>query len=237
MDDYEIQVEENGVAITTIGAKEFNGEYNRQNWLYVLILWLVSIWASVTNLTQVFFIKLFKKRKSSLSKIIWEMGRDPKHISSFFVDRFSQYNHQAIVNATSWQSLDIFYNYHKKIKPQLNDGFESWITNYWIERNENRQAVANRLKIVINLLTRAFAKFAHEPEIRIVSVASGSAQAVIEAMLKWRYLNTKAVLIDTDKTALEAAKTMAEKNGLGKRFSFVRGTTKSLVSCQACNVV
>lgn len=228
MDDYEIQVEENGVAITTIGAKKFNGEYNRQNWLYVLILWIVSIWAAVTNIAQALFIKLFKKRKTSLGKIIWEMGRDSKHISSFFIDRFSYFNRQAVINAAGWQSLDIFYNYHEKIEPQLNGGFESWMTRYWIEKIENRQAVSNRLKIVVNLLMRAFVKFVNEPEVRIVSMASGSAQAVIEAMLKSPHLNIKAILIDVDKTALEAAKTMAEKNGLGKRFSFVRGTTKSL---------
>ena len=156
------------------------------------------------------------------------MGRNPKHISSSFVDRFSRFNHQAIVGAAGWQSLDILYNYHEKIKPQLNSRLEGWLTRYWIEKIENRQAVTNRFKMVINLLAKAFAKFVNEPEVRIVSIASGSAQAVIKAMLKCPRLNIKAILIDIDKTALKAAKDMAEKNGLGKRFSFVRGTTKSL---------
>ena len=228
MNDYDAKIDQNGVEVTTLNAKDFGGEHNRRGWLCVLVMWLVSIWAAATNLTQVLFIKLFKERKSSLNKIIWKMGRNPKHISSSFVDRFSYFNHQAGINAASWKSLDIFYNYHEKIKPQLNGGFEGWVTRYWIGKIENRQAVTNRLKIVINLLVKAFGKFINEPEIRIVSMASGSAQAVIEAMLKCPHLNIRAILIDVDKTALKAAKAMAEENGLGERFSFIRGTTKSL---------
>lgn len=229
MDDYDAKINQNGVEITTLDAKDFGGEHNIQNWLYVLVMWLVSIWAVVTNLTHVLFIKLFKERKSSLSKIIWKMGRDPKHISSLFFDRFSQINRQIVFGAASWHSLDIFYNYHEKIEPQFNNsGTEGRLVRYWVRRIENRQAVTNRLKIVINLLTKAFGKFINEPEVRIVSIASGSAQAVIEAMLKCPHLNIKAILIDIDKTALKAAEAMAEKNGLGKNFSFIRGTPKSL---------
>ena len=228
MDDYDARIDQNGVEITILDAKEFNGEHNRRSWLYVLVMWLVSIWAAVTNFTQALFIKMFKKKKNSLGKILWEMGRNPEHVSSSFVDRFSHFNHQAGINAAGWQSLDIFYNYHEKIKPRLNGDFEGWMTRCWIEKIENRQAVSNRLKIVVNLLTKAFAKFINEPEVKIVSIASGSAQAVIEAMLKCPHLNIKAILIDVDKTALKAAKAMAEKNGLGERFSFIRGTTKSL---------
>jgi len=228
LNDYKVRVGNGGVIITTLGAKEFNGEYNKRNWLYVLFMRLVSIWAALTNFTQALFIKVFKKRKSSLGKILWEMGRDPEHISSFFGDRFSRINHQAVVGAASWKSLDIVYNYHEKIKPQLNGGVEGWLTNYWIGKLENRQAIANRLKIIINLLTKAFAEFANEPEIRIISLASGSAQAVIEAMLKRPHFNIKAVLIDIDRTALAAAKAYAEKNGLGDRFTFIKGTTRVL---------
>ncbi|MBU1255986.1 class I SAM-dependent methyltransferase family protein [Patescibacteria group bacterium] len=225
LNDYKIRIGKGGVVITTLTAEDFNGEHDQRSWLYVLILHLVSIWAAVTNFTQALFIKTFKKRKSSFGKILWEMGRDSEHVSSFFGDRFSQINHQTISGAASWRSLDIVYNYHEKIKPQLNGGIESWLTKYWIGKLENRQAIANRLKIVVNLLTKAFAEFADESEIRIVSMASGSAQAVIDAMLRCPHLNIKAVLIDIDRTALVAAKDYADENGFGDRFAFVEGTT------------
>ena len=228
VNDYKVRVGKGGVVITTLAAGDFAGEHNQRNWFYILILWLVSTWAAVTNFTQSLFIKVFKKRKCSFGKILWEMGRDPEHVSSFFGDRFSRFNHETIVNAASWRSLDIVYNYHEKIKPQLNGGVESWLTNYWIGKLENRQAIANRLKIVVNLLMKAFVEFADESEIRVVSVASGSAQAIVDAMLKCPHLNIKAVLIDIDTTALTAAKAYAEKNGLGDRFTFIRGTTRAL---------
>ena len=63
MDDYDARIDQNGVEITILDAKEFNGEHNRRSWLYVLVMWLVSIWAAVTNFTQALFIKMFKKKE------------------------------------------------------------------------------------------------------------------------------------------------------------------------------
>jgi hypothetical protein len=65
----------------------------------------------------------------------------------------------------------------------LNGDFEGAITRWWIGQMENRQAVTSRKKIVIALLIKAIRRFAHEPEVEILSVASGSAQAVVEAIL------------------------------------------------------
>ena len=220
--------EENKVAIATLKAETFGGEHDKRSWAYIVVLWLVSSWAMITNLTRAFFIKLFKKPGNSLQKIIWEMGRNSSHISSSFVDRFSKFNHQAKVEAANWRSLDIFYNYFEKIKPQLKKNFEGWITRHWVEKMENRQSVTNRLKIVVNLLENAFKKFINESEIRIVSVASGSAQAVIEAILKCPQLNIKAVLIDLDESAIEASRQKAKEAGIEDRFTFFKGTPSSL---------
>jgi hypothetical protein len=52
----------------------------------------------------------------------------------------------------------LFYNYHEKIKPQLKGNFEGWITRHWIGKFENRQAVTNRFKVVIDLLVAAFSE-------------------------------------------------------------------------------
>lgn len=110
------------------------------------------------------------------------MGRDSSHISSFFVDRFSKYNHLAKVGAASWRSLELFYNYHGMVRPQLNRNLEGWLTRCWMGKVENRQAVTNRLKVVVRLLIEALNQFDNEPEVRVLSVASGSAQAIVEAI-------------------------------------------------------
>lgn len=127
-----------------------------------------------------------------------------------------------------WRSLDLFYNYHEKVKPRLVRNFEGWITNHWGKRLENRQAVSNRLKIAVNLIANAFAEFADEQEIRLLSVASGSAQAVVEAMRKCPDLNIKVLLIDSDESALNEARKLVQQSGFEKHFSYILDSTKAL---------
>ncbi|MDD5071878.1 MAG: class I SAM-dependent methyltransferase family protein [Patescibacteria group bacterium] len=218
------------VKIVVLKSEDFGGEHKKNGFLYLLVLWLVSIWAMITNSFQILFVKVSQARKSTLRDITWKIGRNPNHISSFFVDRFSRFNHESKFGAAGWLSLDIFYNYWGKVRPQLKRDFEGFITRFWIERMANRQAVTNRFKIVTNLLAEAFEELSKEPEIRLVSVASGSAQAVIAAMSRCPHLNIKAILIDPDREALAQAEKDAQKAGLLSRFTFVRGTRKRLAS-------
>ncbi len=220
--------EENKVTVVTLEAETFGGEYDKRSWLHIIAFWIASVLAMVTNFAQAILRKLFKNPGSSLRKVIWLMGRDKKHISSLFFDRFSRFNHQAKTEAANCRSLDLFYNYYEKVKPQLNGNVERFFTTFWMQKMENRQAVTNRLKIVVNLLEDAFKKFINEPEIRLVSVASGSAQAVIEAMKRCPHLNVKAVLIDIDESAIEVSRQKAKEAGLEDSFTFVKGTTSLL---------
>lgn len=164
----------------------------------------------------------------SLGEVLWKLGRDPKHYSSVFVDRFSRYCHQAKYGAAGWRSLDVFYNYHDKVKPKLGNDLEGIISRHWLGKLENRQAVSNRLKIAVDLLSRSLAEFAGEPEIRLLSIASGSAQAVVEAMKRRPNLNVKVLLIDFDESALAEARKLVHASGFDDRFSYVVDTTKAL---------
>lgn len=238
---------EDGIVCQRLAPQEFGGEHRQNGAFYLSVLWTVSLWAKITNSAQTFGRFLRKDKLSIWNAIkarnlkkavkrcvfIWvttslEMGRDPNHVSSSFVDRFSRYNHQAKWGAAGWKSLDVFYNYWEEVFPRLVKDLESWLTGYWIERMANRQAVTNRLKIAVNLLVGAFSKFSGEPEIRLLSVASGSAQAVIQAMQRCPNLNVKAILIDADQTALdEAGKSIAEA-GLTGKFELKLGKTEIL---------
>jgi len=240
---------ENGITVQRLASNEFDGEHKQNGAFYLCVLWAVSLVAKITNSVQA-FCRFLQKDKSSVWNaikagnfkkaakrfvFIWvttslEMGRDQNHVSSFFVDRFSRYNHQAKWGAAGWKSLDIFYNYWERVKPQLMDNWEGRLTRYWIERMENRQAVTNRLKIAVNLLSDALSlsKFSNGPEIRLLSIASGSAQAVIQTMKRCPGLNIKAVLIDSDQTALDEAKKSIEEAGLADKFKLKLGKTEIL---------
>jgi len=218
------------VKIVVLKPEDFGGECQKNGWFYLLALWLVSIWAMITNSLQIFFLKVFREKDKSFQRIMQNMGRNPNHVSSFFVDRFSRFNHRSKFGAAGWLSLDIFYNYWENIKPQLGKNFEGFITKFWIEKMANRQAVTNRFKIVVNLLVESFEEFSEKSEIRVMSVASGSAQAVIAAILRCPSLNIKVTLLDPDRDALNLAQKNAEEAGLVDHFTFIRGTHKKLTN-------
>ncbi len=227
VEELTVSMQIDGPRTVILPAKEFGGEHAKAGPLFIATLWLVSTMAMITNFVQALFYKVFTRRNVPLRKIIWELGRSKNHISSLFFDRFSSYNHQSKWGAAGWRSLDLFYNYHEKVLPGLNGDIEGAATRWW-GRIENRQAVANRKKIVVDMLAKAFYKFAHEREIRILSIASGSAQAVIEAMLKCPALNVRAVLIDSDKSALEESRRLIAEHGLLEKFVILRGTPKKV---------
>jgi len=219
---------DNGVTILTLAAEEFGGEYNQRSLFYISGLWIMSFWAMATNVIQALFMKISKKQKHSFRKVLWDMGRDPKHFSCFFGDRFSRYNHLAKVGAASWRALDIFYNYHENVKPQLGNNIEGWLTHHWMGKLQNRQAVANRLKVAVRLLSKVFGESINEPEIRLLSVASGSAQAIIGAIKGQPGIKVRAVLIDNDPTAIDQAKEIARAAEIENSFTFVCDRTTVL---------
>lgn len=218
---------EKGDVISRIAATGDGLECQRRSAFYIGGLWAVGAWAMATNLTQALLRKAADGRQP-LGKILWEMGRDTNHVSSSFFDRFSRHNHQAKYGAAGWRSLDLFYNYHEQVAPQLKGDVEGILTRHWVEKMENRQAVTNRMKIVVEFLSRAFEEYRGENEIRLLSVASGSAQAVIGAMKKTPHLNVRTLLIDMDETAIGEAKRLTREAGLAERFSFIHDSTQAL---------
>jgi len=226
MRHYEVHTRQGAVPVHVMAAENFSGEHERRSWLYVAGVSLVSILAMTTNSLQAAYRKMIEG--GSIGKHLWSMGRDPQHVSGILADRFSRYNHQAKYGAAGWRSLDLCYNYHEKVKPKLRRNFEGWITQQWIGKCENRQAISNRLKIAIDLLAKSFGEFVGEPEIRVLSIASGSAQAVVEAMKRCPERNVRVLLIDFDESAMDEARRLVHESGLENRFSYIIDTTKAL---------
>lgn len=222
---YRIKTVKGELPVYIFDPDDFGGEYDRRNICYVGGVWVTSMVAMATNLAQALYRKA-ANGGGSLNKILWDMGRDRNHISSFAFDRLSKFNRQAKYGAAGWRSLDLFYNYHEKIKPQLKGNFEGWITRHWIGKFENRQAVTNRFKVVIDLLAAAFSEFPADKEIRLLSIASGAAQEVIEAMKKCPHLNIKVLLLDADASAINEAKKLVREAGFDARFSYIHDTIK-----------
>lgn len=151
----------------------------------------------------------FKKRIYSL------FGRKPK-TNSVFVDGLSKNINQIKEKAAGWAALDIVYK-----DPSLFTGFGE---HFWLNIR-NAQAVRNRFKVVKGLLREAVIKQGKEKTVNILSLACGSARAVLEtcAEMKVEGYSFNIFLIDNDITALKYSRKLACDFGLEKQLETLVG--------------
>jgi len=178
-----------------------SADYERKRWPYILSppwMHLLTGWVA------------FKKL----------IGLKPE-THTFWVDGISPPCRGIKEGSGSWRALDIIYNYQFGI----DTSFAGKIGDYWL-RIQNAQAVRNRLKLVKRELVSAIRDIAQrEKEVRLLSLASGSAQGVIEALIKTRDIDVKVTLVDLDATAIEYSQKLAARYGVSRRIKFVVGST------------
>ena len=134
--------------------------------------------------------------------------------------------------SASWKALHIIYNWygHFGIKPNLPRDPFAW---FWIKML-NAQAVRNRLRIIVTELKEAIrAASESDQEVRIFSIASGSAQSLFMAIkaLEKEGLRKKVslLLLDLDQTALDHSFMLADRFGFPRsRIISVTGSTSSV---------
>jgi len=163
----------------------------------------------------------------ALKKII--LGPNLK-INTFWFDGASPICKKVKENATTWRALDIIYNY----SPGKDKSFRGRITDFW-NNLKNIKAVRNRLKLIKQQLRENIKKFIKnklQKEVRLVSIASGSAQGVIEVMkeFKQKGIFIKAIFLDKDPTAIEYSRNLARNAGVFDQITFVNKSTTDLES-------
>jgi ubiquinone/menaquinone biosynthesis C-methylase UbiE len=147
--------------------------------------------------------------------------------NTFWFDGVSQLAREVKENVFTWRALDVIYN----LNPPQGNSLEDKVTRYW-NKLLNVQAVRNRLRLVKQLMIseiKRLHKTGIQP-IRILSIASGSAQGTIEALeiLKKEGMAFQAMLLDIDQSALENAKILAKKGGVFEYCQFVNKSTTDL---------
>jgi len=116
--------------------------------------------------------------------------------------------------AKSWKALDPIYNYEFGKDLSLH----GYLTDWWY-RHRACQAVRNRLLLAESILTDKLVEvYERNGSVRLLSIACGAAQAVINAVseLKRRGINVRVTLIDFDPDALEYARRMANEKGVSE---------------------
>ena len=121
----------------------------------------------------------------------------------------------------TWKALDILYNLKYKEKP----GFRGRIEDFWTNVL-NIKAVRNRSRLVQFELKKIIKHFLSKgEEVRILELAAGSAQPLLEVLAYFRergISNIRVLLLDNDPSALDYAKILAVKYGVQDQVEVVK---------------
>jgi len=146
----------------------------------------------------------------------------PKY-NFYFFDGISKNCREIKENAASWKALDIVYNYCKRS--------ENIYSDFWHDLRSS-QATRNRLKLAKFLIFKNIEKISRtNRQVRVISIASGSAQGVIESIAKAKEkgILVEGILIDLDPNALEHAKKLAQGMGIENQFTFLNKTASAII--------
>lgn len=202
-------------------VEEFS-QYEKHKWVYILVM--PMMWALVGYV----FVK----------KMVWQYAFGKKvYINTFLFDGLSRPLRAIKNGAASWRALDLIYNYFEQYRgfhPEYySDGLKSVeriLADFWIGMM-NAQAVRNRKKYVAERLSHLVKEVAKtSDEVRIFSIASGSAQAVFEAIQQSGIgaSRVRVSLLDLDETALEYSLNLAKEMGVETSITTICGNTANV---------
>ena len=170
-------------------------------------------WPYLASLPLMWILTLYVMGKKKVYKLL---GLPGPNTNTLFFDGLGPTCRKVKDYAASWKAMEIIYNHNfpKNIK-SLGGVLDEF---YW--HGLNCQALRNRYKLVKHQLREAVSRFDNKEEIRLASLACGSAQVVIEVIAEYKAKNVKikAVLMDIDQEALNAAKEWAKKYGVSDQI-------------------
>lgn len=193
--------------ISVIIDNNANLGYEKKRWMYFLmipIMIILTLWVAI-------------KKKVLGPKL---------KINTFWFDGLSPMCREVKENATNWKALDIIYNY----LPGKDKSFSGRSTDFWNQLN-NIRALRNRLRLVKQKLKDVIENLLiKESEIRLISIASGSAQGVIDVMAEFKQKDIfiQAIFLDLDPTAIEHSKKLAEKAEVINQIIFINKSVREL---------
>jgi SAM-dependent methyltransferase len=165
-------------------------------------------WPYVLSLPFMWLITIYVMIKKSVYKALGLKG--PK-INSLFFDGLGLESRKVKEYAATWRAMNIVYNHPYPYRKTLRGIVDDF---YWY--GINCQALRNRLKMIKDELRKTISKVKHDGEVRIISLACGSAEATIEIMAEYKKkgLLVRAILVDIDKEALKRAENLAIHFGI-----------------------
>jgi len=188
----------------------------KAHWVYNLVLpfmLAVSLWHMLTVRVWRFFYLLTKGRPTSdVQKREYIFG--PKNLS-FWFDRIHPLANRVRNSVQTPFALDTIYV--QRNLPVRN--WRDWVLHFWLEQPDG-VGVTNRLKMTFNRMQEALRLLYEQKveEIRMVSLACGSAEASIQALANFHQRYPEHAihldLVDLNGDALKAAMKLAVARGV-----------------------
>ena len=151
--------------------------------------------------------------KKQVLRLFW--GLKPR-INFWLVDGVSVTSRRIKEGATTWRALDEVYNFKQG---QGRTAFTRAFDSMWLHIR-NAQAPRNRLVMAKQTLRESIVSIAEDLKpgepVRILSLAAGSSQGVIEVMaeMRRRGIRVQSFLIDLEADALHHARRLAHEHGV-----------------------
>ena len=151
------------------------------------------------------------------------MSLFPYVISRIIINKSSKKAAFVHKNITTHAALDTLYDCGK-LRIKKNNFFKNLAENIWFNLY-NPGAVRNRLKLVSFFLEESIEEIIkNKKSVEIVSLASGSARAVINTVLKFqdkdKNIRFNIKLLDRNINALEISKKIVKKNNFNNNVNF-----------------
>ena len=182
------------------------GPYETRKWPYLValpVMWILTVWVMG-------------------KKALWKaLGRELS-INTMWVDGLNETCRYIKEGAATWRALNLIYNH--------TFGKDGLVADFWLGMR-NAQGVRNRKRLVVTLLVQHLRDLAEDGHVRLLSLASGSAQSVIEALLvlKEEGIWVETVLVDVDPGALEHSRELAQLHGLGDQITILEQDLRDLL--------
>ncbi len=168
------------------------------------------VWPYRLMVPALFVAGAYVQLKKAAFRFVWGREYVP-HTNLWLVDGASLNSRKVKDGAARWQALDAVYNFRRG---EGNTLATRIIDGYWLHIR-NAQAARNRLKIVKRELQAAVRRIAATKvdggPVRVLSLAAGSGQGVIESVaeLQRAGIRCEVLLVDKDDSALAHAGALA----------------------------
>lgn len=149
------------------------------------------------------------------------VSRLPQKLAIRLFTKSSEHTRLIRKFSKSHKALELMYGY-EGFKVNGNGILDAVSAHFWETAVINASAVRNRLKLVKKILKEVLTEKKDGKQIKVLSLASGSARAVIEVMAELKDIDIRCRFVDLSREALEFSKQLAETRQVSGKISLLR---------------